>query len=52
MGELPVPQDFAGSIDASSISKKKKKPVIGGPMNLEEQRMNKDILREISQMKK
>ena len=42
-----------GSNDASSITKRnRKKAPVGGPMNLEEQRMNKEILKEISNMKK
>jgi hypothetical protein len=36
MGELPPADDLNGSIDASSITKKRKKPLLGGPMNLEE----------------
>ena len=52
MGELPVTDDIAQSFDNTSITKKRKRQQVGGPMNLEEQRMNKDILREISEMKK
>ena len=52
MGELPVDENAQGSVDASSITKRRKRQAVGGPMNLEEQRMNKNILKEISQMKR
>jgi hypothetical protein len=39
-----------GSI--SSITKRNKKAHLGGPMNIEEIKMNRFLLKEISEMKK
>ena len=52
MGELP-PSAFEGSV-VSSVNKRQraKKAQLGGPMQLEEIRMNKGLLKEINQMKK
>jgi hypothetical protein len=36
MGLLPIDEKAQGSIDTTSINKKRRKPLVGGPMNLEE----------------
>lgn len=59
MGELVVDALQNPSVDGAksgeffSISSKiKRKNKVGGPMNAEEIRMNKELLKKISQMKK
>lgn len=61
MGELPdgdqtdlasLAQNGNGAPSVISISKRKRQGQIGGPMTSEELRLNKNLLKEISSMKK
>lgn len=49
-GESAAPEGSA--YNSHQYKKSNKMTVLGGPMNSEEMRMNKDLLREISHMKK
>ena len=55
MGELGI-DDEAGSggggVTSTSVAGRLKKKPVGGPMNLEEIRLNRGLLKQISQMKK
>jgi hypothetical protein len=51
MGELPQ-QGNSCAVSSANKKPRNKKALLGGPMMIEEIRMNKELLKEINKMKK